>query len=79
MDVLLQRLTDAVEERARRVPARARWALWIAVLILPGSFLLLPVLIWAKLTPLRPDLGEDAPDRRPQSIRSGSSEKPLAG
>ncbi len=53
MEALLQRLTGSVDERARRVPAGARWALWIVLLILPGSFLLLPVLIWTKLLPQR--------------------------
>ncbi|MBL8540635.1 MAG: hypothetical protein JNK68_09725 [Betaproteobacteria bacterium] len=77
MEALLQRLTDSMEERARRVPAGARWTLWIVLLILPGSFLLLPLLIWAKLTPPRRDLG-DASDPA-QVMRSGSSEKPLAG
>jgi hypothetical protein len=39
---------------AIRLSPTAQWILWVAFLILPGSFLLLPVLIWARISPRRP-------------------------
>jgi hypothetical protein len=39
---------DADRPCARFSPT-ARWMLWVVVLILPGSFLLLPLLLWARL------------------------------
>ena len=70
MEALLQRLTDSVDDRARRVPAGARWVLWVILLILPGSFLLLPVLLWAKMLPPRRNLpgrsGRPPPSTDPQ-------------
>jgi hypothetical protein len=38
---------------ALRISLAARWALWVFLLILPGSFLLLPVLLWGKIPPQR--------------------------
>lgn len=35
---------------AIRIPPAARWALWLTLLIMPGSFLLLPVLLWGRRT-----------------------------
>lgn len=68
MEALLQRLTQSVDERARHVPAGARWALWVVLLILPGSFLLLPVLLWTKMLPRRPrDSRQALPSADPQS------------
>jgi hypothetical protein len=48
VEALLQRLADAVDNGAWHVPAGASWALWVALLILPGSFPLLPVLLWRR-------------------------------
>ena len=65
MEALLQRLSgfanaaipfaaragNATDNRpASRVIAAARWALWVCLLILPGSFLLLPVLLWGRMS-----------------------------
>lgn len=62
MEALLQRLVgfatpfavrrgDAPADPNRpagRLAAAARWALWVCLLILPGSFLLLPLLLWRR-------------------------------
>jgi len=39
-----------LDRPAIRISPAARWALWVFLLILPGSFLLLPVLYWGKIT-----------------------------
>lgn len=66
-----------------RLSPTAQWILWVGFLILPGSFLLLPVLIWARISPrrLRPDesVARSVEARGAQPIRSGSTAKPLAG
>jgi hypothetical protein len=80
VEALLQRLADSVDNGAWHVPARAPWALWVALLILPGSFLLLPVLLWRRKarspsrSRRRASIGQ--PD---QPMRGGSTAKPLAG
>jgi hypothetical protein len=63
VETLVQRLADfaatpfaprddavcADAERPRsRCSATAQWMLWVTLLVLPGSFLLLPLLLWAK-------------------------------
>jgi hypothetical protein len=64
VETLVQRLTDfaatpfaprgdalraAADRTGSRFSATAQWMLWVALLILPGSFLLLPLLLWARL------------------------------
>jgi hypothetical protein len=44
---------DDPDRPAIRISPTAQWMLWAALLILPGSFLLIPVLIWGKLLPPR--------------------------
>lgn len=39
---------DPPDRPATRVFTAARWVLWVGLLILPGSFLLLPVLLWRR-------------------------------
>lgn len=79
LDARVGNLADDPERTAGRMPAAVRWALWVCLVILPGSFLLLPVLLWGRRIRSLLLRSRARTGRTAQPMRSGSTAKPLAG